>query len=111
MGSVIDSEAFRRLLFSLLSCYLLALKFFAAFFDGHHFLRGSSPELLGVELLNELGQRGFPPFLMLVRQLPEVSWIQAQLPGHLNLGMAQMILLSSVNPNLEFVRYVLFLHG
>jgi hypothetical protein len=62
-------------------------------------------------MLDEVWQRQLPSFLTMVCKAAELPWIHAQLPGHLDLRMTEMIPLSSVYPNLQILWNPFLRHG
>jgi hypothetical protein len=67
-------------------------------------------ETFEVQMLDVLSQRPFPSMLTMVGITTEPFWVQAEFPCHLDLGMGQVIPLAGVDPDLEFVGYLVFFH-
>jgi hypothetical protein len=67
-----------------------------------HYLRLPPPEPLEVKLPDELPERQFPRFLLVVVQLAQSSGVHPQLTGHLHLGVRQVVTLPRLDPILYF---------
>ena len=57
-------------------------------------------EPLEIKMFNELRKRHLPRLLLMVGLLPKSLWIHSEFPCHLDVGMGEMKLLASVNPDL-----------
>ena len=68
--------------------------------DGHHDLRPNPAEPLGVQVLDELGQRNLPRLLPVVVQRAELGRVQPKLAGHLHVGVGEPVPCSCVDPSL-----------
>jgi hypothetical protein len=62
--------------------------------------------VLEVQLLDKLGQRQLPGFLLRVGKAAELLGIQPQLSGHLDVGIRKMVALARIDPALIFIGYL-----
>ena len=74
--------------------------------DGTNVFRPRFVEVLEVQLFDILWQRQLPGFLLRVGQAAELLGIQAQLSGHLDMGMGKIVALARIDPSLIFFRYL-----
>ena len=75
-------------------------------FDGTNVFKAVFLEVLDVQLFDKLGQRQLPGFLLRVGKAAELLRIQAQLSGHLDVGMRKVVALPRIDPSLVFFRYL-----
>src|SRR5437016_11078016 len=59
---------------------------------------GSSAEPLAVEFFDELRQRRFPGFLLVIVNFAQLRRLHSQLAGHLRLGVRQVMALPRLIP-------------
>jgi hypothetical protein len=98
-------------LFALAFGCLLAFKLLGVCFQGQDLIGGRFLKALEVDVLDKLRQRRFPRLLFFIGQLAEFVRIKAQLAGHLHLGIAQVVALPGIDPNLKLLWQFIFLHG
>jgi hypothetical protein len=81
----------------------------------HHLLNGpyiiglSSLEMFEVQFFDKLRQGHSPGLLVGVGQDAELLRLQSQFPGHLDVGVREMKMLSLIDSSLTFFRYRIFL--
>src|SRR2546422_9810845 len=68
-------------------------------------LGAGSPEMLEIHSLNKLIQRELPVFFPMIGDFSKASRVYSKLARHLDLGVAKMVLLTSVDPDLELVNH------
>jgi predicted nucleotidyltransferase len=96
----VSSEFRGRRRHALLALGLLLLPVAHELLDGADIVGPFFAEMPQVESLDEDGKRGFPGFLIVVRQLPELLGVHAQFAGHLDVRVREVESLSRVNPDL-----------
>src|SRR5688500_6577780 len=71
--------------------------------QSEHSLGSFSPEALPIEMINKHRQRRLPSLLTVIVKAAEFLWVHAELTSHLNMSMAQPVLLPCVKPWLQLL--------